>query len=516
MIQLYKNKNTIKFKKAGANNMDVEKLYPEKVFHYFREISKIPRGSKKEKEISDWLVKFAKGRGLQVMQDQNYNVVIKKKASEGYEDFSPLILQGHMDMVWEKNKDTKFNFETQGIELVEKDGFLKANGTTLGADNGIAVAYALAILDSDDIKHPALEILITTDEEEGMSGAENLDYSVFDGKTLINLDTEEYGEIYVSSAGGGRTTTQFILSPKKIKTEDSTLISIEIKGLSGGHSGAEIHKNFGNSNKIMGEVLYHLSKRYSMRLIHIDGGEKVNAIPREAMVHLNVKLDGDTVKEFEKAAKLAFGNILKDFKAVDKSPIIEVSEISIEKLGKKPAEISQSDTANIISYLHEFPNGIQAMSKQVEGLVETSINLGVAKTASVGGNIQMTFKALSRRSVSASLQNLISEITDLARKHGANIKVDSAHLPWEYKEHSEIRDLIVKSFKKLTGKDAEIKAIHAGLECGIFTNKMENLDVVSIGPNIYGAHTPEERMDIKSVGDTWKLLLKILEDYNIK
>ena len=156
------------------------------------------------------------------------------------------------------------------------------------------------------------------------------------------------------------------------------------------------------------------------------------------------------------------------------------------------------------------------MSKQVEGLVETSINLGVAKTASVGGNIQMTFKALSRSSVSASLQNLISEITDLARKHGANIKVDSAHLPWEYKEHSEIRDLIVKSFKKLTGKDAEIKAIHAGLECGIFTNKMENLDVVSIGPNIYGAHTPEERMDIKSVGDTWKLLLKILEDYNIK
>ena len=311
--------------------MDVEKLYPEKVFHYFREISKIPRGSKKEKEISDWLVKFAKGRGLQVMQDQNYNVVIKKKASEGYEDFSPLILQGHMDMVWEKNKDTKFNFETQGIELVEREGFLKANGTTLGADNGIAVAYALAILDSDDIKHPALEILITTDEEEGMSGAENLDYSVFDGKTLINLDTEEYGEIYVSSAGGGRTTTQFILSPKKIKTEDSTLISIEIKGLSGGHSGAEIHKNFGNSNKIMGEVLYHLSKRYSMRLIHIDGGEKVNAIPREAMVHLNVKLDGDTVKEFEKAAKLAFGNILKDFKAVDKSPIIEVSEISIEK-----------------------------------------------------------------------------------------------------------------------------------------------------------------------------------------
>ena len=237
--------------------MNIEKLYPEKVFHYFAEISKIPRASKKEKQISDWLVKFAKERKLKVIQDEHNNVIIKKKATEGYEDFSPLILQGHMDMVWEKNKDTEFDFSTQGIELVKDGNFLKAKGTTLGADNGIAVAYALAILDSDEIKHPALEIVITTDEEDGMSGVSNLDFAEFDGKTLINLDTEEYGEVYVSSAGGARTETKFIFEIKKIG-KDYTPVSIEVKGLSGGHSGAQIHENLGNSIKILSEVLYHL------------------------------------------------------------------------------------------------------------------------------------------------------------------------------------------------------------------------------------------------------------------
>ncbi|MDO5088825.1 MAG: aminoacyl-histidine dipeptidase, partial [Leptotrichiaceae bacterium] len=487
-----------------------------KVFHYFSEISKIPRGSKKEKKISDWLVKFAKDRKLEVIQDEFLNVIIKKKATEGYENFSPLILQGHMDMVWEKNKDTKFDFETQGIKLITEDGFLKADGTTLGADDGIAVAYVLAILDSDNIKHPALEVLITTDEEDGMTGASNLDYSVFQGKTLINLDTEEYGEIYVSSAGGGRTTTQFIFAPKKIKTENSVLLSVEVKGLSGGHSGAEIHKNLGNSNKILGELLYHLSKGYSMTLIHIEGGEKVNVIPREASAKLNVKLDGSSSEEFRKAANLAFENILKDFKVIDKTPLLEITEIPVEGLDKKASEISQSDTVNIITYLHEFHSGIKNMSKEIEGLVETSTNLGVIKTEKVGGNVQITFRALSRSSINSSLQNVLTEITDSARKHGANIKVETVYPSWEYKKDSKIRELIAKSFKELTGKDAEIKAIHAGLECGYFADNIKDLDVVSIGPNIYGAHSPQERMEIKSVGDTWDLLLKILENYNIK
>ena len=490
--------------------MSIEKLYPEKVFHYFSEISKIPRASKKEKEISDWLVKFAKERKLKVIQDEHYNVIIKKKATEGYEDFSPLILQGHMDMVWEKNKDTEFDFSTQGIELVIDGDFLKANGTTLGADNGIAVAYALAILDSDDIKHPALEVVITTDEEDGMSGVVNLDFDEFDGKTLINLDTEEYGEVYVSSAGGTRTETKFIFETKKIGN-GYTPISIEVKGLSGGHSGAEIHKNLGNSIKILSEVLYHLSKRYEMSLIHIDGGGKVNAIPREAVAEIAVKLDGDSIDELKKLAGLAFKNILKDFKVSDKSPIL-----AIEKIEEKNLGISLGDTLNIINFLHEVPNGVLEMSKHIEGLVETSINIGFISTEIVDGNVKIRIKSLARSMANDPLNKLVEEVTDLTRKHDANIKIAASNPSWEYKEDSKIRELIAKSFKEITGNEPVIKAIHAGLECGVFTQNIKGADVVSIGPNIYGAHTPEERMDIKSVGETWEWLLKILENYNIK
>ena len=490
--------------------MSIEKLYPEKVFHYFAEISKIPRASKKEKEISDWLVKFAKERKLKVIQDEHYNVIIKKKATEGYEDFSPLILQGHMDMVWEKNKDTEFDFSTQGIELVIDGDFLKANGTTLGADNGIAVAYVLAILDSDDIKHPALEVVITTDEEDGMSGVANLDFDEFDGKTLINLDTEEYGEVYVSSAGGTRTETKFIFETKKIGN-GYTPISIEVKGLSGGHSGAEIHKNLGNSIKILSEVLYHLSKRYEMSLIHIDGGGKVNAIPREAVAEIAVKLDGDSIDELKKLAELAFENILKDFKVSDKSPIL-----AIEKIEEKNLGISLGDTLNIINFLHEVPNGVLEMSKHIEGLVETSINIGFISTEIVDGNVKIRIKSLARSMANDPLNKLVEEITDLTRKHDANIKIAASNPSWEYKEDSKIRELIAKSFKEITGNEPVIKAIHAGLECGVFTQNIKGADVVSIGPNIYGAHTPEERMDIKSVGETWEWLLKILENYNIK
>ena len=490
--------------------MNIEKLYPEKVFHYFSEISKIPRASKKEKEISDWLVKFAKERKLKVIQDEHYNVIIKKKATEGYEDFSPLILQGHMDMVWEKNKDTEFDFSTQGIELVIDGDFLKANGTTLGADNGIAVAYALAILDSDDIKHPALEVVITTDEEDGMSGVVNLDFDEFDGKTLINLDTEEYGEVYVSSAGGTRTETKFIFETKKIGN-GYTPISIEVKGLSGGHSGAEIHKNLGNSIKILSEVLYHLSKRYEMSLVHIDGGGKVNAIPREAVAEIAVKLDGDSIDELKKLAELAFENILKDFKVSDKSPIL-----AIEKIEEKNLGISLGDTLNIINFLHEVPNGVLEMSKHIEGLVETSINIGFISTEIVDGNVKIRIKSLARSMANDPLNKLVEEVTDLTRKHDANIKIAASNPSWEYKEDSKIRELIEKSFKEITGNEPVIKAIHAGLECGVFTQNIKDADVVSIGPNIYGAHTPEERMDIKSVGETWEWLLKILENYNIK
>ena len=400
--------------------MELENLYPQKVFHYFSEISKIPRGSKKEKKISDYLVNFAKERNLEVVQDKALNVLIKKAATKGYENFSPLILQGHMDMVWEKNKNTNFDFENCGIELVVKDGFLTANGTTLGADNGIAVAMALAILDSDKISHPALEIILTTDEEEGMSGVNNLDFSLFSGKTLINLDTEEYGQVYVSSAGGARIENELDIQKKDCESDD-TIFSIEVKGLNGGHSGAEIHLGLGNSNKILNEVLYHLNKRYFMELIDFDGGDKTNAIPREAISLISVKLD-EPGHRLEELANLAFKNILADFGVIDKNPVLEIKKIDNVKNLKK---ISTADTNRVLSFLHEFPNGVISMSKDIEDLVETSINLGVVKSQDFDNELKIKIHSLPRSSVNHSLENLIKEIEELCKKYDVKMKVSA-------------------------------------------------------------------------------------------
>ena len=277
-------------------NLVTKGIYPEKVLGFFEEISKIPRGSGKEKQISDWLVKFAKDRNLEVYQDSVNNVIIKKEATKGYEKYAPLILQGHMDMVWEKNKDVDFDFEKEGIKLKIEDGYLKAKGTTLGADNGIAIAYGLAILDSDDIKHPKLEILITTDEEVSMTGAQNLDMSLLEGKKMINLDTEEVGKIYVSSAGGATIKLRSKVETLNLDKEDKVYL-IEILGLQGGHSGAEIHLNLGNSIKILSEVLKHLNIKYDFELIEIDGGNKDNAIPREAHATIATKVDLKDINE---------------------------------------------------------------------------------------------------------------------------------------------------------------------------------------------------------------------------
>ena len=490
--------------------MELENLYPQKVFHYFSEISKIPRGSKREKKISDFLVNFAKERNLEVIQDKALNVLIKKEATRGYENFSPLILQGHMDMVWEKNKNTDFDFENCGIELAVKDGFLTANGTTLGADNGIAVAIALAILDSDDIAHPALEVILTTDEEEGMTGVNNLDFSLFSGKALINLDTEEYGQVYVSSAGGARIENEFNLIKKDCENDD-TVFSIEVKGLDGGHSGAEIHFGLGNSNKILNEVLYHLNKRYFMELINFDGGEKTNAIPREAICHISVKLD-EPGHRLEELANLAFKNILTDFGVIDKNPVLEIKKMNNVKNFKK---ISTADTNRVLSFFHEFPNGVISMSKDIENLVETSINLGVIKSEEISNQLRIKIQSLPRSSVNHSLEKLIEEIKELCKKYDAKMKVSAPYPSWEYRKDSKIRELMINSFKKINNSEPEIKAIHAGLECGIFDANMD-VDITSIGPNIYGAHTPEERMEISSVGKTWDLLLTVLKDYNIK
>lgn len=479
-------------------------LMPQKVFYFFEKISEIPRGSKKEKAISEWLVEFANERNLEVHKDNYLNIVIKKAGSIGHENFSPLILQGHTDMVWEKNGDTLFDFETQGIDLLIDNGFLKANGTTLGADNGIAVAIALAVLDSDDIVHPPLEVVFTADEEAGMSGVENIDVSILKGKTMLNIDTEEEGEIYVSSAGGARV--QIVLNfAKDNKFENSLDLSLKIKGLNGGHSGADIDKNLGNSIKILSFILSGLSKKFSFKLYNISGGDKTNAIPREASTLLNIKsTDKDS---FIKETNILFEEIKADYVKTEDNLTFEIIEFNQENL----SPISIDDSKKIIDLLCEIPNGVIINSTKIENLVETSLSLGVLRTKENNITIEM----LLRSSVNADLKSLTEKLEDLTKIYNADFTVDSSYPSWEYNENSKLRKLFIDAHKEVYSVEPKIKAIHAGLECGIFANKIKDLDVISVGPNIFGAHTPEERMEIKSVEYTWKWILKALELYNI-
>lgn len=488
-------------------NIVTKGIYPENVLGFFEEISKIPRGSGKEKQISDWLVKFAKDRNLEVHQDAFNNVIIKKEATKGYEKYETLILQGHMDMVWEKNKDVDFDFEKEGIKLKIEDGYLKAQGTTLGADNGIAIAYGLAILDSNEIAHPKLEVLITTDEEVAMTGAENLDMSLLEGKKMINLDTEEVGKIYVSSAGGATIKLRTKVETIDLENDDKVYL-IEITGLQGGHSGAEIHLNLGNSIKILSESLKHLNIKYDFELIEIDGGNKDNAIPREAHAYIATKSD---LKELDELLASYIEVKKTEFK---NEPSLKYSIKEVNKNGLR--KISVRDTKKLIALYNEFPHGVRTMSKEIKDLVQTSLNFGVLKTEVEGNEKVFRINSLLRSSKIKELDELQDYLIELGEKYETYGEKVPSFYPWEYKEDSTLRKLSERVYKDKYGKEIEIKAIHAGLECGLFVNKMHDLDVISFGPDIFGAHTPDERMGLESVKITWDYLLEILKSYNLE
>lgn len=485
----------------------IKGIYPENVFYFFEEISKIPRGSGKEEAISNWLVKFAKDRNLEVYQDKYFNVVIKKPATSGYEKYQPLILQGHTDMVWEKNKNVDFDFETQGINLEIKDGFLVAKGTTLGADNGIAVALALAVLDSNNLKHPALEILLTTDEEVNMTGAENLDVSILKSKKMINLDTEEDGVIYVSSAGGA--TIKLITESKNYEiNKEEKIYSLDILGLKGGHSGAEIHLPLGNSNKILVEALNSILKNYEINIVSIDGGNKGNAIPRESNAIFTTNISEENLKDI----LIRYIKIKREEFKEELNLDYSLKEINNNNFKK----LSIEDSKNLVKFYMEYPHGVVSMSKNIEGLVQTSLNFGVVKTKILKEKTVFTINSLLRSSSVNELDNLQDRLLELAKKYNTKGEKVPSFYPWEYKENSTLRELTSNVFKKEFNKNIEIKAIHAGLECGIFAKKIKDLDVISFGPNIFGAHTPEERMEISSVALTWNFLVKLLEEYNLE
>lgn len=469
------------------------------VFKYFEDISNIPRGSKNERKISDYLYKFAKDLGLEVIQDDGLNIIIKKPASKGYENAPTVILQGHMDMVCEKNKDTVHNFEEDPIKLIVKGDNIYADGTTLGADDGIAVAYAMAILTDDSIEHPALEVLLTTDEETGMTGARALSKDSVNGKIILNMDSEEEGYLLVSCAGGVRAESSIKLEKEALNSD--TLINIRIKGLKGGHSGSEIDKGRGNSNKLMGRALKELSDKVKFNLVSIEGGSKDNAIPREADAIIAVSnSDKENVVEFIKELDATYK---KELSATDEDVTINVEEVNSDIKEK----LTSSCTERIIELIHLYPNGISTMSGDIDGLVESSSNLGVVVT----NDTKVELHSAVRSSVETLKWEIIDRMKSLTSLINGDFETSAAYPGWEYRKESKIRDLCVKTYQDMYKKDPVVYAIHAGVECGLFEEKLGELDMISFGPDIKDAHTPDEHLSISSTERVWQYLLELLK-----
>lgn len=471
------------------------------VLNFFKEMNQIPRGSGNEKAVSDWLVKFAKDRNLEVIQDEALNVIIKKPASKGYESAPTVILQGHMDMVCEKNQGTQHDFEKDPIEFIVDGDFIKANGTTLGADNGIAVAFALSILNRNDLNHPALEVLVTTEEETGMGGALALNPEHLKGRILINIDSEEEGVLLVSCAGGVRAR---ISVPVELEEVNGSLkaLAVKIRGLKGGHSGMEINKERGNSNKMMGRFLMDLNSVVDFKLASVNGGAKMNAIPREADAVILVK-EEDSAKVKAKIDEWS-GIFKNELQGIDDELTLTVEDTAAV------SKIFSDDTKQkVLRAVFMIPNGVQSMSMSIPGLVQSSTNLGVVTTT--GEGVEMDNAV--RSSVATLKKSIKDEMIVLAEVLGAAIELESDYPEWEYKADSKIRETFVEVYEKTFGKKPEISAIHAGLECGLIGDKFNGeLDQISFGPNMFDVHTPEERVSISSVERMYDYLLKVLSE----
>lgn len=476
-------------------------LNPEQVFKFFEEISAIPRGSGNEKAISDYLVEFAKVRKLEVIQDKALNVIIKKPGTAGYEDAPTVIIQGHMDMVCDKNRGTKHDFEKDPIRLRIDGDMIYAHDTTLGADNGIAVAYGLALVDSCEIPHPSLEVLITTEEETGLNGAAALDMGSLKGRYLINLDSEEEGKLLVGCAGGVRTRHCIPIMWEDAK-DSLTFYNINIRGLKGGHSGADIHLGRGNSNKLLGRVLNELSNNIEYYIAEVNGGFKMNAIPREADALIAVNTaDERRLSEIIDMCESIFKN---EFRTPD--PGIAVS---LERYGGNTKRVFSQDTAGkAIASLLLIPNGVVTMSAEIQGLVVSSSNLGVVTT----NGHEVCMESAVRSSVKSLKKSILEQSKAVAALTKADFDASSDYPEWEYDPESKLRAVFERVYERMYGRRPEVIAIHAGLECGLFKSKMNELDMISIGPNLYDVHTPDEHVSISSTRRVWEYLLEVLKE----
>lgn len=475
----------------------ISDLEPKCVFKQFEKIASIPHGSGNEGPLSDYIVSFAKRLNLEVHQDKMKNLIIKKEATKGYEKRAPIILQGHMDMVCDKTKDSKHNFEKDGLELLVEGDFLTANKTTLGADDGIAVAYILAILESTSISHPRLEIILTVSEEVGLEGAKEIDLSLLTANQLINLDSEEEGYILTSCAGGCRIQTIF---PANWQEESGVELEITVSGLLGGHSGTEIDQKRANANVTIARILSNIPTDYSIS--SLCGGSKDNVIANNATAAIIVK--GNKVTEVENFIK-NYAKILKNEYQVSDPNIT----LTVKDLGEKTVPVLTKELQQkFIIATSSIPNGVLAMSQNIEGLVETSLNFGVLTLTKQS----LTFHHAIRSSVDSVKNNFISRIKLVGENLGATIKLTGIYPAWTYKPESPLRENMINTFKDLYGHEPIVKAIHAGLECGLFSDKITDLDAVSIGPNMIGVHTANEKLSISSTKRVWEYLLKVLEN----
>lgn len=478
--------------------MSVRNIEPRELWNHFADLNAVPRPSKKEERVIEFMMKFGKDLGLDTRQDKIGNVIIKKPASKGMENRKTVILQSHLDMVHQKNASTVFNFDDQGIEMYIDGDWVKAMGTTLGADNGIGVASIMTVLASSTIQHPAIEAMFTIDEETGMTGAIHLDPTNFSGEILLNLDTEDDDELSIGCAGGIDTNTKASYNLKEIE-ENSQVIEITVNGLLGGHSGMDIDKGRGNANKIMNRILYHLISTIDFQLISIDGGSLRNAIPREsvAQIAINKEIVDAFAQEIMKISNLLYA----EFSTSD--PNLKISAVNSEFSGQA---VDKVDGFKIINTIYSVFNGVYRMSPDFEGLVETSSSL--ARVIVKDGDF--ITQSLQRSSVESTKDDVANSIRSTFELAGCAVVQNGDYPGWKPNTDSPILNLMAELYREKFDEEPQIKACHAGLECGILLKHLPNVDMISFGPNIRAPHSPDEKVQISSVQKYWSFFLETL------
>ncbi|MDR2057240.1 MAG: aminoacyl-histidine dipeptidase [Dysgonamonadaceae bacterium] len=485
--------------------MKIKDLEPNLMWNFFDEITKIPRASKKEKKIVQYLLDFAEKHHLVVKKDDALNVLITKPATQGKENFPTVILQSHVDMVCEKNSHVVFNFETDSIQTYIEDGWVKAKGTTLGADDGIGVAATLAILASKEIEHGPIRALFTTDEETGLTGANALKPDFLEGDILLNLDSEEWGEFCIGCAGGKTTTGTFIYRPTPVPN-DYFWFEVQISGLNGGHSGSDIHKGLGNANQILTRYLCILRQETPFVLSQIDGGNLHNAIAREAKAIVGIPL-------VNKEIASVLVNVLQSELSAELAHVDKNVKINIHTTDIPSYTIDSQTTSNLLNALYALPHGVMGWSFDMQGTVETSTNLASVKMKENQTIVVTTSQRSSTHSLKIDTVNKVSAVFELA---GAEVNVSEGYPGWKPNPNSQILKTSLAIFKNLFGEEPQVISIHAGLECGLFLEKNVRLDMISCGPTILGAHSPEERIEIATVEKWWKLLTEVLKEIPAK